>query len=70
MTTKCKTVKESLKEMSEKEERQSRLHDREQIVRETNAQKRKEDMEQNIKTKILHNIPWPQPHHCHQISPI
>ena len=53
MTTKCKTVKESLKEMSEKEERQSRLHDREQIVRETNAQKRKEDMEQNIKTKIL-----------------
>ena len=53
MTTKCKTVKESLKEMSEKEERQSRLHDREQLVRETNAQKRKEDMEQNIKTKIL-----------------
>ena len=53
MTTKCKTVKESLKEMSENEERQSRLHDREQIVRETNAQKRKEDMEQNIKTKIL-----------------
>ena len=53
MTRQCKTVKESLKEMTENEEIENRLHDKEQLSRESKAQKRKEDMEQNIKHKIL-----------------
>ena len=48
-----KNVQNAFKEMKKREEQLKNLHDREQLVRENSALKRKEEIEQNIKSKIL-----------------
>lgn len=50
---KSKNVQKALEEMQRREEQLKRLHDKEQQSRETGAIKRKEEMEQKIRDKIL-----------------
>ena len=53
MSHESKNVQNAFKEMKKREEQLKNLHDREQLVRENSALKRKEEIEQNIKSKIL-----------------
>ena len=50
---KSKNVQKALEEMQRREEQLKRLHDKEQQGRESGAIKRKEEMEQKIRDKIL-----------------
>jgi hypothetical protein len=50
---KKKNVQKALAEMERKEEELKVLHDRDQLMKEEEARKRKEEMEQQIKGKIL-----------------
>ena len=50
---KSKNVQKALEEMQRREEQLKRLHDKEQQGRESGALKRKEEMEQKIRDKIL-----------------
>lgn len=50
---KHKSVQKALAEMERREEELKVLHDRDQLVKEEEARKRKEEMEQQIKGKIL-----------------
>ena len=50
---KSKNVQKALEEMQRREEQLKRLHDKEQQGREAGAIKRKEEMEQKIRDKIL-----------------
>ena len=50
---KSKNVQKALEEMQKREEQLKRLHDKEQQGRESGALKRKEEMEQKIRDKIL-----------------
>ena len=53
MERKRRSVEEALIEMKYREEEVKALHERDQQLREEEAMKRKEDMERQIKNKIL-----------------